>query len=113
MTEKRNSKRFELFLPLQVCVARRSPVVFRTAQLRDISIRGIFFHSDEYFAPGTNLELAFSLPLERDPGIKVLVRASGRSLRAEPLPGEDGKLFGVAAALEHIDFVRPGQAAAA
>ncbi len=113
MTERRNAKRFELFLPLQVCVPRRNRAEFHSAHLRDISIRGIYFHSDESVAPGTTLELTFSLPVERDHGMKVLVRASGTALRSEAVPGENSNLFGIAAALDHIDFVRPGQAAAA
>ena len=42
-----------------------------------------------------------------------LVRASGRAIRTQPIVGEDGAFFGVAAALDRIDFVRPGQSVAA
>lgn len=113
MSERRSAKRFELYLPMQVCISCFNRPEFHSAHLRDISSQGIYFHSQQTINAGANMELTFSLPVERNHEIKVLVRASGRALRVEPIAGEDGSFFGIAAALDRIDFVRPGQSVAA
>jgi hypothetical protein len=107
MGERRNARRYEVYLPLQVCTSRRRPAEFYTAQLRDISRSGIYFHSGVSFDPGTEVELTFALPTEKDRGGSVLVRASAKALRSFPLPGELTPIFGVAATINRIDFVRP------
>jgi hypothetical protein len=113
MTDRRGAKRFDLYLPIQVCLPRSNHAEFYSAHLRDISTHGIYFHSQRAVHTGADLELTFSLPLDHMPGVQVLVRASGKALRVEPLSGENGTVFGVAAALSRIDFVRPGQSVAA
>jgi PilZ domain len=108
MGERRKARRYEVYLPLQVSVSRRRPAEFYTAQLRDISRSGIYFHSDVAIDPGTGVELTFALPTEMDRGPAVLVRASAKALRILALPGEvEPLLYGVAATLDRIDFVRP------
>jgi hypothetical protein len=83
------------------------PAEFQTAQLRDISRSGIYFHSGLSFEPGANMELTFALPTERDRGTSVLVRASARALRVAEIKGELTPVYGVAATIDRIDFVRP------
>jgi hypothetical protein len=107
MGERRSARRYEVYLPLQVCTSRRRPAEFYTAQLRDISRSGIYFHSGIALEPGTNVELTFALPTERDRGGSVLVRASAKALRVTPLLGEITPIYGVAATIDRIDFVRP------
>ena len=112
MGERRKARRYEVYLPLQVCTSLQRPAEFQTAQLRDISRSGIYFHSGSSLEPGANIELTFALPTERDRGTSVLVRASARALRSTAVPGELSPLFGVAAAIDRIDFVRPVSSAA-
>jgi hypothetical protein len=107
MGERRKARRYEVYLPLQVCTSRQRPADFQTAQLRDISRSGIYFHSGSAFEPGTNMELTFALPTERDRGTSVLVRASARALRVSEIKGELTPIYGVAATIDRIDFVRP------
>jgi hypothetical protein len=107
MPERRTARRYEVYLPLQVCTSRTRPAEFHTAQLRDISRSGIYFQSPVSINPGQNLELTFSLPAERDRGTSVLVRASAKALRISPIAGEITPVFGVAATIDRIDFVRP------
>jgi hypothetical protein len=95
-----------VYLPLQVCISRRS-AEFYTAQLRDISRSGIYFLSNVELDPGTGVELTFALPAERDNGASVLVRASAKALRVSVLAGEVTPLYGIAATIDRIDFVRP------
>lgn len=105
--ERRNARRYELYLPVQVCLSRQRPVEFYTGQLRDVSRSGVYFHSDVAMDAGTGMELTFSLPAEKDRGTSVLVRASAKALRVSSLAGEETPLYGVAATIDRIDFIRP------
>ena len=107
MGERRKARRYEVYLPLQVCTSLQRPAEFQTAQLRDISRSGIYFHSGSSLEPGANIELTFALPTERDRGTSVLVRASARALRVSEIKGELTPVYGVAATIDRIDFVRP------
>lgn len=107
MGERRKARRYEVYLPVQVCMSNQRPLEYHTGQLRDVSRTGIFFHSQVPIDSGTGLELTFSLPAERDRGTSVLVRASAKTIRASQLAGEVTPLYGVAAAIDRIDFVRP------
>jgi hypothetical protein len=113
MGERRIARRYEVYLPLQVCTSGHRPAEFHTAQLRDISRSGIYFQSGVAIEPGTGLELTFALPMERDRGASVLVRASAKALRVSELKGELTPIFGIAATIDRIDFVRPVVAHAA
>jgi len=106
MGERRKARRYEIYVPVQVCLSRRRPVVYHTAQLRDISTTGVYFHSDVALEPGTGMELTFALPTDRDRAASVVVRASAKALRVSQLQGEAEPLYGVAASLNHVDFVR-------
>jgi hypothetical protein len=113
MGERRKARRYEVYLPLQVCMSIHRPAEFHTAQLRDISRSGIFFHSPVTLEPGAGIELTFALPTDRDRGASVLVRASAKALRVSELRGDLTPMFGVAATIDRIDFVRPVVAHAA
>jgi hypothetical protein len=113
MAERRKARRYDVYLPLQVCASRERPAVYHMGQLRDISRSGVFFHSDVAIEPGTAMELTFALPTERERGASVLVRASARALRVSNLPNDPLPIFGVAATIDRIDFVRPVVHAAA
>jgi hypothetical protein len=78
----------------------------QTARLRDISRSGIYFESQVPIDPGEALELTFALPTERN-AASVLVRASAKALRAAPIESDPSPVFGVAASIDRVDFVRP------
>ena len=113
MGERRKARRYEVYLPVQVCLSRQRPLEFYTGQLRDVSRSGIYFHSHIPITQGANVELTFSLPTEKERGAAVLVRASAKALRISPLAGENTPLYGVAATIDRIDFVRPVMSSAA
>jgi hypothetical protein len=81
MAERRKARRYELYLPVQVCLSVQRPVEFHTGQLRDVSRSGVFFQSTVPIDTGTGMELTFSLPAEKERGTTVLVRASAKALR--------------------------------
>src|SRR5579863_4195207 len=107
MGERRKARRYQVYLPLQVCTSNSRPPQFHTAQLRDISRTGLYFLSDVDVAAGTGLELTFALPGEANRGTAVLVRASAKALRASAMKGEATPIYGVAASIDRIDLVRP------
>jgi hypothetical protein len=107
MGERRKARRYEVYLPLQVYTSRKKPAEFHTAQLRDISRTGIYFHSSVALEPGTSVELTFALPTERERAASVLVRASAKALRTTSLLGEETPIYGIAATIDRLDFVRP------
>lgn len=107
MAERRKAKRYEVALPLQVCTSRQRPAEFYTAQLRDISRTGIYFHSSIEMEPGASMELTFALPGERDRGTSVLVRASAKALRINTVDKDTEPIYGIAATIDRLDFVRP------
>ena len=113
MGERRKARRYEVYLPLQVCTSQNRPAEFFTAQLRDISRLGVYFHSGVQIEPGTGMELTFALPTEKERGFSVLVRASAKVLRTSAIQGELTPIYGVAATIDRIDFVRPATANAA
>jgi hypothetical protein len=106
MGDRRNARRYSVHLPLQVFVGKKPPLEVYTAQLQDVSRSGIYFHSKTAIGPGTRLELTFALPTERDTA-SVLIRASARALRSIAIENEPAPLYGVAATIDRIDFVRP------
>jgi hypothetical protein len=112
MGERRKARRYEVYLPLQVCISRKRPAEFHIAQLRDISRSGIYFQSNLSIEPGAGMELTFALPTERDSGASALIRASAKALRVSSLQGELTPIYGVAASIDRLDFVRPAVAAA-
>lgn len=107
MGERRKARRYSIYLPLQVCISRKRPAEFFTAQLRDISRTGIYFQSSVPLDEGAQVELTFALPSDRDDGPSVLVRTSAHALRVSRT--DDGMVttYGVAATIDRIDFVRP------
>lgn len=106
MGERRKARRYEVCLPLQVFLSRNRPGECHSAELKDISRSGIFFHSRVAMHSGANIELTFALPAERE-SASVLVRASAKALRISELPSEVAPVYGVAATIDRIDFIRP------
>ncbi len=107
MGERRRARRYEVALPLQVFTSRHKPAEFYTAQLRDISRTGLYFHSNVPVEMGTPMELTFALPGEKERGTSVLVRASAKVLRVNIVDTDSTAIYGVAASIDRLDFVRP------
>lgn len=106
MGERRQARRYGVFLPLQVFLSRKRPAEVYSAKVRDISRSGIYFESQVPIDPGVALELAFALPTDQD-AASVFVRASAKTVRASLIESEPGPVYGVAASIDRVDFVRP------
>ena len=107
MREQRSAKRYDVYLPVQVFLPGAAAENAYTGQLRDISRLGVYFHSPVAVEPDTRLELTFALPTDRERGASAVIRASAKALRVSPIEGEQAPLYGVAATIDRIDFVRP------
>jgi PilZ domain len=108
MTERRASQRYELSLPIMVCLAQERPTQFFSGQVLNISTTGVYFELEEALAPGTELLLTLSLPIEITRGQKVLVRASGRVLRVDTKNSRGAAAtHGIASCIERYDIIRP------
>jgi hypothetical protein len=113
MEENRTAVRYDIHVPMQVCMSQRQPPEFHGGQLRDISRTGRLFHSEISFEIGTTLELAFCLPAEKECNSCVLARATMKTVRAWELPGELTPLYGVAVMIDRIESVQPSTSTAA
>ena len=101
--DQRSAPRYVLPLPITVhrTVAPESDPLSGT--IRNISVRGVFFTTDQNLRVGAVLNLEFVLPEEITNGPEVLVRARSRVLRSETETGDE--LVGVAAVFENYEIV--------
>ncbi len=114
MTERRMSQRYELSLPIMVCLAQERPTQFFSGQVLNISTNGVYFELEEALQPGTELLLTLSLPVEVTKGLKVLVRATGHVIRVDTKNAKGASTtHGIASRIERYDIIRPRASAVA
>ncbi len=100
--EKRAARRFALRIP--VSVARdENANPGESAQLRDVSARGICLYLDSPMAQGSPIGFTLTLPPEITLTESIRVQCKGRVVRVET-PNEDGKMA-VAAVIEEYEFL--------
>lgn len=102
--ERRRTTRYNLSLPVVVIVGQRS---FR-ATSKDVSTGGVYliFDSQENLLLGTELDLTLTLPQELTTEEEVLVRAHGKTVRADTFSGNGTRCAGVAVVFERHHFLR-------
>ena len=101
--EKRAARRFPLRVP--VSVSREQAPGKESAQLRDVSARGICFYLDSVISQGAKIGFTLTLPPEITLTESIRVQCKGRVVRVEQ--GSDDGKFGVAAVIEEYEFL-PG-----
>jgi hypothetical protein len=99
--EKRAARRFALRVP--VTVNRDSNDTNESAQIRDVSARGICFYVDSAIAQGSPIGFTLTLPPEITLTESIRVQCKGRVVRVEN-PSRDGKVS-VAAVIEEYEFL--------
>jgi hypothetical protein len=100
--EKRAARRFALRIP--VSVARDEETKYsESAQIRDVSARGICFYLDSPIAQGSPIGFTLTLPPEITLTESIRVQCKGRVVRIEG-SGADGKMA-VAAVIEEYEFL--------
>lgn len=98
--EKRTARRFALQVPVNV-----TPVggPGQTAEIRDVSARGISFYLDSALDQGAAIEFTLTLPPEITLTESIQVQCKGRVVRVENGP-QTGKMA-VAAVIEEFELL--------
>lgn len=100
--EKRAARRFALRIP--VAVARDDEAKFNeSAEIRDVSARGISLYLDAPIAQGSPIGFTLTLPPEITLTESIRVQCKGRVVRIEE-GAADGKMA-VAAVIEEYEFL--------
>ena len=99
--EKRAARRFALHVP--VTVSRDKAVPNESAEMRDVSARGISFYLESAVAQGSSIGFTLTLPPEITLTESIRVQCKGRVVRVED-PTDDGKVT-VAAVIEEYEFL--------
>ena len=99
--EKRGARRFALRVP--VSINRNGNGHSESAELRDVSARGICFFVDSAIAQGSPIGFTLTLPPEITLTESIRVQCKGRVVRVENTP-DAGKVT-VAAAIEEYEFL--------
>jgi PilZ domain len=99
--EKRAARRFALRVP--VTVNRGQAPQNESAQIRDVSARGICFYLESAIEQGANIGFTLTLPPEITLTESIRVQCKGRVVRVED-GRADGKV-GVAAVIEEYEFL--------
>lgn len=100
-SERREARRFTMTLPIRV-LAREANEKELSAQTRDVSYRGLFFHSEANLPVGTPIEFVITLPRQVSKSGDVNIRCSGQIVRVESV--SNGRM-GFAARIERYEFV--------
>jgi hypothetical protein len=99
--EKRAARRFALRVP--VSVNRDHAPQNESAQIRDVSARGICFYLESAIEQGAPIGFTLTLPPEITLTESIRVQCKGRVVRVED-GGIDGRV-GVAAVIEEYEFL--------
>lgn len=99
--EKRAARRFALHVP--VTVNRNGNGQIESADMRDVSARGISLQLDRAIDPGAPIGFTLTLPPEITLTESIRVQCKGRVVRVEQ-PAADGKVT-VAAVIEEYEFL--------
>jgi hypothetical protein len=102
-SERRNTQRFQMRLPLTVRWTTGAAVGETSTESRDVSSRGVYFFLSKDVKEGSAIEILLTLPNEITLAGPVRVRCLGRVQRTEP---RDEGAIGVVAAIERYEFLR-------
>jgi hypothetical protein len=100
--EKRAARRFALRIPVSVARADNS-TYSESAQIRDVSARGICLYLDSPIERGSPIGFTLTLPPEITLTESIRVQCKGRVVRIED-GSTDGKMA-VAAVIEEYEFL--------
>jgi hypothetical protein len=101
LSDRREARRFVMNLPVRVLAHDQKSPEYK-AQTRDVSYRGLYFHSDARFEKGHEIDFILTLPRQVIAAGDVNIRCHGRVVRVDTT--DNGK-SGVAARIEKYEFV--------
>ena len=97
--EKRGARRFALRVPVTVDHQNAT----HSAQIRDVSARGICFYVDSAIQAGSAIDFTLTLPPEITLTESIRVRCKGHVVRVEG--GSPASKLAVAAVIEEYEFL--------
>jgi hypothetical protein len=99
--ERREARRFTMNLPLSILPwEHKGPEL--TANMRDVSYRGLYFFAAQPFEAGREIAFVITLPQDVLKSGDVKIRCRGMVVRVDP--GDNGKL-GIAARIDRYEFI--------
>ena len=98
-SDKRSSKRIKAQDKVKVKLGNGS-VLHAQAQLRDVSLKGVYLYLQNQVSEGSTLEVVLPLPEGILPGPENWIRCKCRVVRVE---NKGGPEFGVAATIEEFE----------
>jgi hypothetical protein len=101
--EKRGARRFALRVPVSISRNTDSDVSTESAQLRDVSARGICFYLESAIEQGSPIAFTLTLPPEITLTESIRVQCKGRVVRVED-GAPEGKVT-VAAVIDAYEFL--------
>jgi hypothetical protein len=108
LSDRREARRFAMNLPVRVLAQDANGTELK-ANTRDVSYRGLYFHSQGHFETGNEIDFILTLPQQIISAGDVNIRCHGRVVRVES--DENGR-SGIAAKIEKYEFI-PARASAA
>ena len=106
MAERRNTRRYDLSLPVIIRVPAERVSNRQEGKTRDVSTRGLYFVIERELQSGSELDITMTLPAEITQGSEVFVRALGKVVRVERRMEDGNARLGVAAVIERYDIIR-------
>jgi hypothetical protein len=106
MAERRNTRRYDLSLPVIIRVPAERTPGRQEGKTRDVSTRGLYFVIEHELQSGSELDITMTLPAEITQGSEVFVRAMGKVVRVERRMEDGNARLGVAAVIERYDIIR-------
>jgi hypothetical protein len=106
MTQNRRQiHRYPLQIPVEVRLGPQGHVHASMATTTDISIRGIYFVSDQQCEVGTEFGATIRLPGEITGGTDLLLEIQGKVQRIDKLEGKEAAHNGIAVSIDRYDLI--------
>ena len=106
MTEdRRKIHRYPLQIPIEVRIGPQGQAHASTATTTNISIRGIYFVSDQQCEIGTEFGATIRLPGEITGGTDLLLEIQGKVQRIDRLEGKEATHNGIAVSIDRCDLI--------
>lgn len=102
--ERRRAPRIPSKVPLKVIPTEGAGHNPQSAESINLSERGLYFEIPGGVRPGSNVEIAFTMPPEVTGGMAMKVRCVARVVRVDPNVGGEERI-GVAAHIERFETV--------
>jgi PilZ domain len=103
--DRRKIHRYPLQIPVEIRLGPQGHAHANMATTTNISIRGIYFVSDQHCEIGTEFGATILLPGEITGGTDLLVEIQGKVERIDRLEGKEAAHNGIAVSIDHYNLI--------